>query len=92
MNETTTPTTDMLASLAHNGVDEAAELANTTEKYVRDAAALTAEQTKELQDQVAGVAAEDLRKIRAYVQENPLAATSIALAAGILISTLIRRR
>jgi ElaB/YqjD/DUF883 family membrane-anchored ribosome-binding protein len=91
MNETTTPATDMLASMAHNSVDGAADLANSAEKYVRGAATRTAEQARELQEQVVGIATEDLRKIRSYVQENPLAATCIAVAAGVLISTLIRR-
>jgi ElaB/YqjD/DUF883 family membrane-anchored ribosome-binding protein len=85
------PTTDRLASMAHDTIDRVAETANYAEREVRDAAARGAEQARHVQDQAKEVADENLHKVRSFLEENPLMGAGIAFVAGIVLSSLIRR-
>ena len=85
------PTTDRLAAMAHETIDRVAETANHAEHEVRSAATRTAEKAKHAQDQMVATADENLSKVRSYVQQNPLTSAGIAFAAGVILSSLIRR-
>jgi ElaB/YqjD/DUF883 family membrane-anchored ribosome-binding protein len=90
-NEPTGTTTDRLASKAHETIDRVKETADYAEQHARDAAARTAEKAREVRDQVRQTADESYDKARTYVERNPLAAAGIAFAAGLLLSSLLRR-
>jgi ElaB/YqjD/DUF883 family membrane-anchored ribosome-binding protein len=77
--------------MAHETVDRVAEMANSAESEVRSAAAKTTRQVKDMQDQAIDAADEHMKKVRTYVKKNPLTATGIAFAAGVVLSTLFRR-
>lgn len=84
-------TTDRIASMARDTLDRVTPKANRAEHEVRDAAAKTTEGIKQLQEQAVEAAEEGLRQTRSYIANNPLTTAGIAFAAGVLLSTLIRR-
>ncbi len=84
-------TTERLAGMAHETVDRAAGIAGNAEQDVREAAARTARRARQMQDQAAEAADEGARRVRSYVEDNPLLAAGIAFAAGVLLSSLLRR-
>jgi ElaB/YqjD/DUF883 family membrane-anchored ribosome-binding protein len=84
-------TSDRLASMAHETIDRVTPKANRAEHEVRGAAAKTTESVKQLQEQALEAAEEGLSKARSYIANNPLTTAGIAFAAGVLLSTLIRR-
>jgi ElaB/YqjD/DUF883 family membrane-anchored ribosome-binding protein len=86
-----TATTDHIATMAHDTVDSIAERAQRAEREVRGAAARTAEHARELQEDATERAEQTLRRAGSYVENNPLAFAGIAFAAGVLLSTLLRR-
>jgi ElaB/YqjD/DUF883 family membrane-anchored ribosome-binding protein len=85
------PTAERLASKAHDTVDRVAEAATYAEREVRNAAARTAEQAKQLRDQAVERADENMQRVRSYVEQNPMMAAGIAFAAGVILSSLFRR-
>jgi ElaB/YqjD/DUF883 family membrane-anchored ribosome-binding protein len=85
------PTAERLASKAHDTVDRVAEAATYAEREVRNAAARTAEQARQLRDQAVERADENVQRVRSYVEQNPMMAAGIAFAAGVLLSSLFRR-
>jgi len=68
-----------IASSAHQTVDRLAKGADTTLQSLRGSSS----QWKEVSDQ-------SFANVQAYVREKPLTALGLALAAGFLISRLIR--
>ena len=89
--DTMSTTSDRLASMAHETVDKVAETARHAEQQARGAAAVAADKARETEDRVRAAADEGLTTIRSYVEQNPLASASIAFAAGIVVSSLLRR-
>jgi ElaB/YqjD/DUF883 family membrane-anchored ribosome-binding protein len=83
--------TDRIAAKAHDAVDSVAERAQRAEREVRGAAARTAGQARDLQEQATERAEETIRRATSYLESNPLAFAGIAFAAGVLFSTLLRR-
>jgi ElaB/YqjD/DUF883 family membrane-anchored ribosome-binding protein len=75
------PAVDRLATGAHQAVDKLAGAANT-------AAESLAARTQQIKSAHAGMT----EGARDYVRANPLASVGIALAAGIVLSRLIRPR
>lgn len=84
-------TTERFAAKAHETVDTIAERAQRAEREVRGAAARTAEQAREFQEHATERAEQTIRRAGSYVENNPLAFAGIAFAAGVLLSTLLRR-
>jgi ElaB/YqjD/DUF883 family membrane-anchored ribosome-binding protein len=84
-------TTDRLAAKAHETVDSVAERAQRAERDLRDAAARTAEQARELHGAASQRAEESMRRAGSYARSNPFAFAGIAFAAGVLLSSLLRR-
>ena len=80
-------TTDRFAAKAHETVDTIAERAQRAEREVRGAA----DQARELHEQAAARAEQTMRRAGSYIENNPLAFAGIAFAAGVLLSTLLRR-
>jgi ElaB/YqjD/DUF883 family membrane-anchored ribosome-binding protein len=65
--------------------------ANRAEHEVRGAAARATDGAKLMQGQAVEAVEENVRKLRSYVESNPLTTAGIAFAAGALLSALIRR-
>lgn len=84
-------TSDRLASMAHETIDRVTPKANRAENEVRNAAAKTTEGAKQLQEQAVEAAEEGLRAARSYIASNPLTTAGLAFAAGVLLSSFIRR-
>ena len=87
----TISTSDRLASMAHETIDRVAPKANRAENEVRGAAARAADGAKLMQGQAVEAAQENVRKLRSYIESNPLTTAGIAFAAGVLVSALVRR-
>jgi ElaB/YqjD/DUF883 family membrane-anchored ribosome-binding protein len=85
------PTTDRLASMAHETIDRVTPKANRAENEVRGAATRAVDTAKLMREHV-GAAQDNLRKARSYAESNPLITAGIAFAAGVLLSALIRRQ
>ena len=91
INQETTksPVTNKASAALHKTVDTLAEKAAGTEEKLRSTATHSAEsiaaQQKAIQDKW------QASKVRNYATENPLATAGIAFAAGVLLSSLLRR-
>ena len=83
--------TEKMAGATHEAVDRAAERAGKAEQRIRKTAADSSESVR---DQFES-AKRDLEvvsgKVERYVQSNPVTAAGIAFAAGVLLSSLLRR-
>jgi|TARA_R110000868_G_scaffold201174_5_gene448747 ElaB/YqjD/DUF883 family membrane-anchored ribosome-binding protein len=83
------PVTSKASAALHKTVDTLAEKAAGTEEKLRTSASHSAEsiaaQQKAIQDKWQS------SKVRNYATENPLATAGIAFAAGVLLSSLLRR-
>jgi ElaB/YqjD/DUF883 family membrane-anchored ribosome-binding protein len=90
-NDSGNSTSDRLASMAHETIDRVAPKANRAEHEVRGAAAKAADSARLMQGQAAQAAEENVRKLRSYIESNPLTTAGIAFAAGVLLSALVRR-
>jgi ElaB/YqjD/DUF883 family membrane-anchored ribosome-binding protein len=84
-------TTDGLATMAHETIDRAAASANRATDEVFAAATRTVETAKQAQERAIAAGDESLRRVRSYVERNPLTTIGIAVALGALLTTLIRR-
>lgn len=90
-NDSDNPTTDRIASMAHDTIDRVAETANQAEREVRTAAKSAATQARNLQDNALEAADDNVRRVRSYIEENPFASAAMAFVAGIVLSTFMRR-
>ncbi|KXI27479.1 DUF883 domain-containing protein [Paraglaciecola hydrolytica] len=88
-NNSGSPVTNKASAALHKTVDTLAEKAAGTEEKLRESASHSAEsiaaQQKAIQDKWQN------SKARNYATENPLATAGIAFAAGVLLTTLLRR-
>lgn len=80
-------TTDRLAAKAHETVDQVADRAAQAEREMRDAAARTAERVRDASTS----AEQQVRRLADYLEANPVTCVGIAFAAGMLVSSLLRR-
>jgi len=92
---TDAPLTEKATSAAHDAVDAVDALstkAATAESSVRKGASSSAEALSEKQLIAREKLSECTAKTRAFASENPLATAGIAFAAGMLITSLFRRK
>ena len=89
---TDAPLTEKATSAAHDAVDALSTKAATAESSVRKGASSSAEALSEKQLIAREKMSECTAKTRAFVSENPLATAGIAFAAGMLITSLFRRK
>lgn len=90
MSETTT-TTRRAAKTAHDVIDETAAKAEPVELQLREKAATAGEKVGATQEKAREQLDESLAKAEKFVKEKPFASAGIAFAAGIVVSTLLRR-
>jgi ElaB/YqjD/DUF883 family membrane-anchored ribosome-binding protein len=86
-----TSTSGRLASMAHETIDRVTPQVNRAEHEVRGAVSRAADDAKVLRENAVRATEENLRKVRSFIERNPLATAGIAFAAGALLSTLVRR-
>lgn len=84
-------TAQRFAEKAHETIDRAAEAATAAEQTLRSTAARAAEKLKGSQEVAGETMDEGLDAIRRYIEQNPLMAAGIAFAAGLVVSSLLRR-
>jgi ElaB/YqjD/DUF883 family membrane-anchored ribosome-binding protein len=84
-------TSDRLASMAHETIDRVTPKVSRVELEVRGAAARAGDGAKLLQEQAVEAAEANLRRVRSFIETNPLTTAGIAFAAGVLLISLIRR-
>ncbi|GAA59147.1 hypothetical protein P20652_1006 [Pseudoalteromonas sp. BSi20652] len=89
---TEAPLTEKATSAAHDAVDALSNKAATAESSVRKGASSSAEALSEKQLIAREKLSECSAKTRAFASENPLATAGIAFAAGMLITSLFRRK
>ncbi len=89
---TDAPLTEKATSAAHVAVDALSTKAATAESSVRKGASSSAEALSEKQLIAREKLSECTAKTRAFASENPLATAGIAFAAGMLITSLFRRK
>ena len=84
------PVTDSLQATLHASVDKLADSAGIAEENIRKTAASSAENMsarKRLAEKKWHAS-----KVRAYAIENPVATAGIAFAAGMLVTSLLRKK
>jgi ElaB/YqjD/DUF883 family membrane-anchored ribosome-binding protein len=84
-------TTAKVASAAHTAVDIAAENVAHAEKALRDARAAVGEKVTETAKHARSYSEDALESVKAYIDLYPLRSVGIALAAGFLISSLLKK-
>lgn len=90
VTEPSHPVTDQLKDSLHASVDKLADSAGIAEENIRKTASSSAEsmsERKRLAEQKWQAS-----KVRNYVIENPLATAGIAFAAGMLVTSLLRKK
>lgn len=85
------PEAERLAERAHRTIDDAAAGAARAEREIRRVAADAADRIRRTDGEVAEMLDQNLRKVREYVEKNPMQSAAIAFAAGVVLSSLLRR-
>lgn len=86
-----TGSTEQLAEKVHKGIDAAAEKAQQTEQKLRQSASEAQEKFRDLSDKAQQSAEQNLHKVESFIREKPLTSAGIALAAGVVLSSLLKR-
>jgi ElaB/YqjD/DUF883 family membrane-anchored ribosome-binding protein len=82
---------DRLAERAHETIENAAAGAAHVEREIRRVASDAADRIRRSEGEIVDVMDENLRKVRQYVEKNPMQSAAIAFAAGVVLSSLLRR-
>ncbi|MDR5893596.1 hypothetical protein QC820_12325 [Halomonas mongoliensis] len=85
-------TTDQVAGKAHEAVNKAAETAGKAEGYAREHVAHADERVRGAAAQGRQRADDMLERVTDYVRDKPLISVGIAFVAGVLYTSLTRRR
>lgn len=85
-----TPIADKVTETLHQSVDTLSGHAATAEEKLRHTASASAETMGEKQQQVKQYW--DQSAVGKYTKENPVATAGIAFAAGMLLTTLLRKK
>lgn len=83
---------DRAARTAHETIDRLHERAARVEDEIRSSAAGAADKAKQSGDQLAANFEGTARKLTSYIEQNPLTSAALAFAAGVVVSSLLRRR
>ncbi len=90
VSESTHPYTDKAQESLHSSVDKLASSASRAEERLRETAADSAENMSARKKEME--AKWQKSGVRNYAVENPIAAAGIAFAAGMLVSSLLRKK
>lgn len=92
MKSSESDTTDQVAGKAHEAVNRAAQTAGKAEEYAREHASHADERVREVANQGRQRADDVLDRVNGYVRDKPLMSIGMAFVAGVLYTTLTRRR
>ena len=81
-----------LTAAARDAVERVALVADRAERDVRRAAARAAKRARKARKRAIRRASSTVGSLRSYVEDNPVAATGIAFAAGLVLAGLLRRK
>ena len=90
VSDSTHPYTDKASETLHSSVDKLASSASRAEESLRDTAAGSAEKLSASQKEME--AKWQKSGVRNYAVNNPIAAAGIAFAAGMLVTSLFRKK
>ncbi|HEY8518611.1 MAG TPA: hypothetical protein VIN61_00915 [Gammaproteobacteria bacterium] len=82
---------DRLAAKAHEAIDKAATTASHAEQHVRATATKAADAARRSEQQIEQKLGDSVERLRRYVERNPMTSAGIAFAAGVILSSLLRR-
>jgi len=85
-------TTDQVAGKAHEALNRAAETAGKAEEYAREHASHADERIREATAHGRQRADDLLERVTGYVRDKPLLSVGMAFVAGVLYTSLTRRR
>jgi ElaB/YqjD/DUF883 family membrane-anchored ribosome-binding protein len=85
-------TTERAAAAAHETVDRIAERAERAERSVREQADAAEERARESAQRLWERGADELDRVRGFVDEHPVAALGIAFGVGVIVSSWLRGR
>lgn len=88
--KSTHPISDKVQDTLHESVDTLAQKAASTEDSLRNAAQSGSESFAAKQEEVK--AKWEQSSVKRYATENPVATAGIAFAAGVLLTSLLRRK
>jgi ElaB/YqjD/DUF883 family membrane-anchored ribosome-binding protein len=83
--------TDRAAARAHETIERVTATASRAGHEARAAATRAVEMAKNVQDEAVAAGGEGLRRVRSFVERNPLTAVGIAAGVGALLTALVRR-
>lgn len=86
-----TTTTSRAAKAAHEVIDDTAAKTEPVELQIREKAASAGDKVEETQEKAREQLDESLAKAESFVKDKPFTSAGIAFAAGIVVSTLLRR-
>ncbi|MBU1308066.1 DUF883 C-terminal domain-containing protein [Rheinheimera muenzenbergensis] len=86
------PVTNKASQAAHHAVDAMAEKAAAAEDSLRKTAATSRDNIAQKQEHIKQQLQSSYSKTRQLAEQNPLATAGIAFAAGVLLTSLLRRR
>uniref|UniRef100_UPI004047E0BC DUF883 domain-containing protein n=1 Tax=Rheinheimera sp. TaxID=1869214 RepID=UPI004047E0BC len=86
------PVTEKASEATHHAVDAVAAKAANAEDTLRKTAASSQETLAHKQEEIKQQLQSGYSRSREFAAQNPVAAAGIAFAAGMLVSTLLRRR
>lgn len=84
-------TTDRLSDRAHESMDQMGKTAGKVKEQIQRGAADAEAQVRNAGQKVQELSDETLNSVSVFVRDNPLTALGIAIAAGTLISAVIRQ-
>ena len=84
-------TTAKMASAAHSAVDIAADNLEQAEKALREARAAAGEKVQDGAQQAKAYSEDAVSSVKTYIDLYPLRSVGIAVAAGFLLSSLLRK-
>ena len=91
VTESDNKTTEKVAKAAHEAIDKIAASADQVEARIRQTAAEAQSNIQERADRAQRMSEDVITNVQNYVYEHPLASITMAFAAGIVLSRLLRR-
>ncbi|WP_158972470.1 DUF883 domain-containing protein [Paraglaciecola sp. L3A3] len=89
-NPSDTPIADKMTDTLHQSVDTLSEHAHVAEEKIRESATSSAQTFEQKQQQAKQYW--DQSSVGKFSKENPVATAGIAFAAGVLLTTLLKRK
>ena len=90
-DEPSATTMERIAERAHRTIDDAAATAAQAERELRRAAGEAVDRVRHREEELAHQVDEQLGKVKAFIEKNPVQSAGLAFVAGVVLSSLLRR-